>query len=140
VQAKELTAVPGPSLTCLGDSGGPALLPSGTIAGVVSRVDAQCVDHAVYTRADTAQDVLIQPYLADTAPGAATEGEPCFYADHCAAGLECAGETETFCEPASGCGCKSGEPSLVVLLAIALLYWRNGSRYSVVTGRPTKSV
>jgi len=117
VQPEELVAVPGPSLSCLGDSGGPALLPAGTIAGVVSRVDAMCVDHAVYTRVDIAQDVLIQPYLAETAPGAAGEGEPCFYDDHCATGLECAGDVKRVCESA-GCGCASGSPgSLVILVA-----------------------
>jgi hypothetical protein len=140
VQPEELTAVPGPSLTCLGDSGGPALLPAGTIAGVVSRVDAQCIDHAVYTRADTAQDALIRPYLAETAPGAAADGEPCFYADHCAAGLECVGDSETICAPESGCGCRGGKSPSLLLLALVLLYCRNGSRYSVVTGRLTKSV
>ena len=121
VQAEELIAVPDPSLSCLGDSGGPALLEGGTIGGVVSRVDSLCVDHAVYTRIDIAQDVLIQPYLDETAPGVAAEGDPCFYAEHCADGLECRGDGETFCEPVGGCGCASTEkstPSLVVLLVL----------------------
>jgi secreted trypsin-like serine protease len=128
LRPEELIAVPGPSLSCLGDSGGPALLPAGTIAGVVSRVDSQCIDHAVYTRADAAQDALIRPYLADTAPGAATEGEPCFYADHCAAGLTCAGETETFCEPATGCGCGAGATPPLWPLALLMLITRGRAR------------
>jgi uncharacterized protein (TIGR03382 family) len=86
VQAEELVAVPDPSLSCLGDSGGPALLPAGTIAGVVSRGDSLCNDHAVYTRIDVARGVLVDPYLIDTAPGTASVGDPCFYEGHCADG------------------------------------------------------
>ncbi|HEY5927551.1 MAG TPA: trypsin-like serine protease [Kofleriaceae bacterium] len=129
VRTEELIAVPDPSLSCLGDSGGPALLPAGTIGGVVSRVDSLCVDHAVYTRIDIAQDPLIQPYLAETAPGAAGEGEPCFYAAHCTAGLECRGDAETFCESPAGCGCASTATAtpaaflvvLVVLVGLAIM-------------------
>jgi hypothetical protein len=86
VRPEELVAVPDPSLSCLGDSGGPAILPAGTIAGVVSRGDAGCMDHAVYTRVDFAQSTFIQPYLAETAPGAASVGEACFYEEHCNGG------------------------------------------------------
>lgn len=119
--AGDFIAVPGPSLTCLGDSGGPALLAGDAIGGVVSRVDAQCVDHAVYTRTDVAQDSLIQPYLDETAPGAAGEGEPCFYAGHCAAGLDCVGDTTRVCERVDGgCGCQSGgDPSAAWLVVVA---------------------
>lgn len=123
ISAEDFIAVPDLSLSCLGDSGGPALLAGDAIGGVVSRVDGQCVDHAVYTRIDIAQDILIQPYLAETAEGAAGEGEPCYYDGHCASGLECVGETERTCEPESGCGCQSsGSPGWLV--AFALLFWR----------------
>jgi hypothetical protein len=118
--AEDFFAVPDPSLSCLGDSGGPALVDN-AIAGVVSRVDSLCVDHAVYARIDIAQDPLIGPYLAETAAGAADEGEPCFYDGHCAAGLECRGEPERFCESDAGCGCRgSVDPSLLLVVGIGL--------------------
>ena len=128
VQAEEVIAVPDPSLPCPGDSGGPLLLDSGAIAGVVSRVDSMCNDHAVYTRLDVAREVLIAPYLAETAPGTAGEGERCFYAEHCAAGLECVGDVfgETFCEAPAGCGCTSsaGVPAIWIVLALLWLVRR----------------
>jgi MYXO-CTERM domain-containing protein len=126
----DFIAVPDLSLSCLGDSGGPGLVAGDAIAGVVSRVDSQCVDHAVYTRIDVAQDILIQPYLDEMAAGAAGEGEPCFYDGHCAAGLECTGDTARTCEPPdSGCGCHSSEPrGVLVILAIALATRRRSSR------------
>jgi hypothetical protein len=86
LRAEELIAVPEPSLACLGDSGGPALLATGEILGVVSRSDVGCRDHAAYTRLDLAATSFIEPYLADTAPGTALVGEPCFYAGHCDGG------------------------------------------------------
>ena len=124
VRAEELIAVPDPSLACPGDSGGPLLLADETIAGVVSRVDTLCNDHAVYTRLDVAQDVLIAPYLAATAPGTAGEGEPCFYADHCAPGLACTGDItdDTFCEPAAGCGCASSPRSSALAGALGVVW------------------
>ena len=125
MQPEELIAVPDPSLPCMGDSGGPALLASGTIVGVVSRSDSTCIDHAVYTRIDAAQTALIVPYLAETALGAAQEGEPCFYDGHCAAGLDCVGDVERTCEAAAGCGCTSGGSLPVPLvLVVALAFVR----------------
>lgn len=122
--AEDFIATPDLSLSCLGDSGGPALATGDVIAGVVSRVDAQCVDHAVYTRIDVAMDVLIQPYLDETAPGSAGKGEPCFYDGHCAAGLECAGEMMRTCEEPGGCGCRTSEPRGLWLIAVVLLLRR----------------
>jgi MYXO-CTERM domain-containing protein len=117
VSAEDFIAVPEPSLSCLGDSGGPALVDN-VIAGVVSRVDSQCVDHAVYTRIDIARDILIDPYLAATAEGAAGEGDTCFYADHCAAGLAC--NDEHICESeGGGCGCRSTSPGAGALIVLA---------------------
>ncbi|HEY5947072.1 MAG TPA: S1 family peptidase [Kofleriaceae bacterium] len=122
IAVEDFTAVPSPSLSCLGDSGGPALLAGDQIAGVVSRVDSQCVDHAVYTRIDVAQDVLIAPYLAETAPGAAGEGEPCFYDGHCADGLECRGTPHT-CQPtSSGCNTSGSDPRSALIVVGALLF------------------
>jgi hypothetical protein len=86
VQAEELTAMPDPSQPCRGDSGGPALFSSDAVAGVVSRGDGACVDHATYARIDVARGALIDPYIAETAPGTAHTGDACFYAGHCAEG------------------------------------------------------
>lgn len=86
VQADELVADPDPSQPCHGDSGGPALLGTGAVAAVVSRGDAACADHAIYARIDVARAVLVDPYLAETAPGTAATGDACFYDDHCAEG------------------------------------------------------
>jgi MYXO-CTERM domain-containing protein len=130
VSAEDFTAVPNPSLSCLGDSGGPGLVAGDAIAGVVSRVDSLCDDHAVYTRADIAVDTLIAPYLAETAPGAAQEGEPCFYADHCADGLDCAGETERFCDSPAGCGCGTSDPSSLVIVVVGFAIGRRRRRQS----------
>jgi hypothetical protein len=108
VSEEELIAVPDPSLPCPGDSGGPALLADGTIVGVVSRVDSMCNDHAVYTRVDVARAVLIDPYVAETAPGTAHEGDACFYLEQCASDLECYAGT---CESPAGCGCRTSDSS-----------------------------
>ena len=122
LRAEDFVAVPGPSLSCLGDSGGPALV-AGAIAGVVSRVDIACTDQAVYTRIDVARDVLVDPYLAETAAGVAQEGDACFYAEHCAAGLEC---SDSICAPEGCGGCTSSDSSsLAIVLALLLL---SGSR------------
>lgn len=122
VQAEELVAVPDPSLSCLGDSGGPALLPAGTIAGVVSRGDAMCVDHAVYTRIDAARGILVDPYLAETAPGTAAIGDACLYAEQCGAGTCTASESDPLayvCTDDAGCaGCASAAPAHAALIVL----------------------
>jgi hypothetical protein len=86
VLPEELTAVPDPSQPCRGDSGGPALLSPDAVAAVVSRGDTACSDHAIYARIDVARAALVDPYLADTAPGAVHTGDACFYEGHCAEG------------------------------------------------------
>ena len=86
VAADEFTAMPNPSQPCRGDSGGPALLGAGAIAGVVSRGDGACIDHAVYSRIDVSRALLVDPYIAETAAGTAHTGDACFYAGHCAEG------------------------------------------------------
>jgi hypothetical protein len=81
-----ITATPAPSQPCAIDSGGPAIFSNagvGVVSGVVSHGDAQCADHAVFARVDVAMSSFIEPYLAATAPGAATTGDRCFYDQHC---------------------------------------------------------
>jgi hypothetical protein len=85
VQSTDFTAMPAPSQPCRGDSGGPALMPAGTIGGVVSHGDTACSDHAVYTRVDVAND-FVTTYLADTAPGTASTGDACLYDGQCTGG------------------------------------------------------
>lgn len=127
VQAEEFITVPDPSLSCNGDSGGPALLPAGTIAGVVSRGDSRCNDHAVYSRVDIARADLIDPYIAETAPGTASVGERCLYEGQCDGGpcLQAHDDPELYfcsraCERDADCpsemscavdGCRYPEPS-----------------------------
>lgn len=127
VQAEEFITVPDPSLSCSGDSGGPALLPAGTIVGVVSRGDSMCVDHAVYSRVDYARADFIDPYIAETAPGTASVGERCLYEGHCDGGpclqahddpalyfCSHACERDSDCPSAMTCaadGCRYPEPS-----------------------------
>ncbi len=127
VQAEEFTAMANPSQPCRGDSGGPALLSNDAVAGVVSRGDAACTDHAYYARIDVARAAFIDPYLAETAPGTAHTGDACFYADHCAEGpcLEAADDPllyfcSTTCKGDGDCpaamecasdGCRYPEPS-----------------------------
>lgn len=85
----DLTAVGAPSLPCRGDSGGPALFDDGSgerIGAVVSRGDPGCVQAGVFARIDVVRDTFIAPYLAETAPGTAATGDPCFYDGHCAEG------------------------------------------------------
>lgn len=86
VAADEITALPDPSQPCRGDSGGPALLAATAVAAVVSRGDAACSDHAIYARIDVARAILVDPYLAETAPGTVHTGDACLYEGHCAEG------------------------------------------------------
>ena len=86
VSATELTAVPMPSQPCRGDSGGPAILASGTIAAVVSRGDTACADHAIYARIDIARASFVDPYVASTAPGTVHVGDACLYDGQCVEG------------------------------------------------------
>jgi hypothetical protein len=86
VTADELSAAPDPAQPCRGDSGGPMLIAPDRIAAVVSHGDAACSDHAIYARIDVARAILVDPYIAATAPGTAHTGDACFYDDHCAEG------------------------------------------------------
>lgn len=86
VGADEITVTPDPAQPCRGDSGGPMLLAQDAIAAVVSRGDSACSDHAIYARIDVARAVLVDPYVAETAPGTAHTGDRCLYEGHCAEG------------------------------------------------------
>jgi hypothetical protein len=86
VSADEITVTPDPAQPCRGDSGGPMLLAPDAIAAVVSRGDSACSDHAIYARIDVARAVLVDPYVAETAPGTVHTGDRCLYAGHCAEG------------------------------------------------------
>jgi secreted trypsin-like serine protease len=125
VSATELTAVPDPSQPCRGDSGGPALLSTDAVAAVVSRGDIGCTDHATYARIDAARAVLVDPYLADTAPGTAQIGDACLYEGQCAEGACVQSEDDPLayvCEPDDGgCGCASGAPPPLWLVVLLLL-------------------
>lgn len=72
-----------PSLPCRGDSGGPVFLPTGQLAAVISRGDADCADYSKATRVDAHVASFIQPFVAATAPGSAAVGAPCSYAEQC---------------------------------------------------------
>jgi MYXO-CTERM domain-containing protein len=82
----ELEILPGPSLTCGGDSGGPAfLVVDGTeyLAGVTSSGD--CAELTRSMRVD-AYRAFVDAFVAATAEGAAEPGQRCYYPDHCASG------------------------------------------------------
>ncbi|CAN5872128.1 hypothetical protein BH11MYX3_BH11MYX3_10920 [soil metagenome] len=129
VETDELTAMPDPAQPCRGDSGGPMLIAGDAVAAVVSHGDAACSDHAIYARIDVARASLVDPYLAETAPGTAHTGDACFYDGHCAEGpclratddellafcsrscsrdsdcpgaMECATDGCRYCEPSPG--------------------------------------
>jgi hypothetical protein len=85
VQPTEVTVMPDPAQPCHGDSGGPMLV-AGSVVAVASRGDTGCSDHAIYARIDVAQQTLVAPYLAATAPGTAATGAACLYDGECAPG------------------------------------------------------
>lgn len=75
-----------PSLTCGGDSGGPAFVTAGgaeVLAGVISSGDAACAVFSRAVRVDLHR-AFVADFIAATAPGAAGAGERCYYAAHCA--------------------------------------------------------
>jgi hypothetical protein len=86
LESGDFVSAPDPAQPCAGDSGGPALLGDGSLAGVISHGDDACADHTVYARVDSALDPFIQPYLDSLAPMAAGLGERCFYDGNCASG------------------------------------------------------
>ena len=127
VTATELSTLPDPAQPCRGDSGGPMLIAPDRVAAVVSHGDPACSDHAIYARIDVARAILVDPYLAATAPGSAHTGDACLYDAHCAEGpclqanddaqlsfcsSDCARDSD--CPGAMECaadGCRYPEPS-----------------------------
>ncbi len=85
-----INLVPDPSITCVGDSGGPALLDSGggeRLAGVLSLGTPDCASLSVETRVDAYAATFLDAYVAATEPGVASLGDRCFYDENCASGL-----------------------------------------------------
>ena len=88
--AATLVLGPGPSMPCVGDSGGPVFFDDGggdVVAGVVSHGDAACLDHVSAVRVDTYLHDFIEPYLRAVAPGGTPSGERCFFDEQCEHGV-----------------------------------------------------
>src|SRR5262249_48073984 len=56
------------------------------LAGITSSGDPKCSDRGRDARIDRHFESFIEPYLKETAPGAAGVGARCFYPEHCAVG------------------------------------------------------
>jgi secreted trypsin-like serine protease len=72
VSTDQLGLEPAPSLSCSGDSGGPAFLLAGDaelVVGVASKGDWECAARATYTRAGVAADFLAQIGSDGSEPG-----------------------------------------------------------------------
>lgn len=76
---------PDPAQTCTGDAGGPALLDD-VLVGVLSAVDPGCASGAGALRVDPFASTFIEPFVAETADGAAATGERCYHDGNCADG------------------------------------------------------
>lgn len=96
----------GPSFTCEGDSGGPALM-DGRIVGITSSGDEACAEHSRHTRI-SAYVPFIEATVRATAPGGALAGDRCRYAANCAVGACTPALDEprlSFCAPSCDAGC-----------------------------------
>jgi hypothetical protein len=107
LEALEFVTMPGPALTCSGDSGGPVLL-SGSIVGVTVSGDAACRATGTNVRAD-ADTAWLASQMA--AAAAAPLGDPP------AAMPDCGGKSDGGCSIA-GAGAPTG--SLFVFAALVL--------------------
>jgi hypothetical protein len=70
VNADAFRAGPAPSMSCVGDSGGPVLVSDGThevLAGITASGDVACRKEAFNVRVDALRDSFLQPFL--TEPG-----------------------------------------------------------------------
>ena len=86
--AADFEILAAPSLTCGGDSGGPAFLTLDAteyLAGITSAGDADCARFTRSTRADV-QLSFVAAFVAETEAGTAGPGRRCFYPDHCPTG------------------------------------------------------
>jgi hypothetical protein len=84
----DFTADGAPSQPCVADSGGPALFSDNSmevVTGVVSHGDADCSDHAVFTRVDVARAGFIDPWLQSLMQPHQT-GDRCWFDEQCAGG------------------------------------------------------
>jgi hypothetical protein len=67
-------AGPSPAMSCVGDSGGPALVSDGTrevLAGITVSGDLACRAEAVHVRTEALWDTFLQPFLNAPSPPAA---------------------------------------------------------------------
>lgn len=94
MSANELRMVPGPAMSCRGDSGGP-VLSGGQLAGVTSYGDPACTQLGVAMRAD-AYAAFFAPVLqeaATAAPRAPFDPDAAFCDRSCASDADCPDET-----------------------------------------------
>jgi len=90
VDAGSLALGAQPSQTCMGDSGGPALLARDGVdqlVGVTSSGDARCEQYGRDTRVDVHAAGFVLPYIAETSRTGGAAGERCFVADNCGSGV-----------------------------------------------------
>ena len=85
VDADTLHATPGPSLTCLGDSGAPLLAVAGgveIVIGVTTSGDPACRETSIFERVDVFAASFVDPFVARRGPDVATV-TPARSADAC---------------------------------------------------------
>lgn len=79
IGANTFLALPAPSNTCGGDSGGPVFVATGSgeqLLGVTSAGDPTCKTNATNVRVDVSVADFIQPYLDMPVPGPPPAGQP----------------------------------------------------------------
>lgn len=89
VSALSFDVAPGPSLPCVGDSGGAAFAGTGAgelLVGITSHGDDACAVHATYTRVDAVTADFVRPTLAALGPGTARPGSRCLFPEQCSGG------------------------------------------------------
>ena len=93
VEAAAFRAGPSPSMSCVGDSGGPVLLRDGereVLVGLTASGDVACRDEALNVRVDALLEGFIRPFLAEApAPGVPTLPSEDLCRATCARDAEC---------------------------------------------------
>ncbi len=99
VSASAFRAGPAPSMSCVGDSGGPVLVSSGgreVLAGITVSGDVACRTEAFNVRVDALRDTFLQPFLSKPSTPAAPRLAPgnlcreaCTQDADCPSGLTC---------------------------------------------------